>query len=125
MAQPVTDAAVFVPFMGQSLNAYIGGGRGRYFEDKRRAGNCGWVLRQLGEFVGPVELTFTPNVTARRRRDVTNYVASTKILEDVMVDCGVLPDDTNDFVARLVIEAPRRVPRKSEEGFTVQIRALD
>lgn len=44
----------------------------------------------------------------RRRRDPLNLVATLKVVEDGLVDAGVVPDDTPDFVVSPmpVIDAP-------------------
>jgi crossover junction endodeoxyribonuclease RusA len=57
-------------------------------------------------------LLYTPR--DRRRRDTINLAASMKPLEDGLVDAGVVPDDTPQFVEdhRYVIADPDRdVPR--------------
>lgn len=66
---------------------------------------CGHIL---------VALHYAPAMS--RRRDPDNLVASLKPACDGIVDAGVIPDDTSEFVTRdmPVIEAPIKLP----DGYT-------
>lgn len=50
--------------------------------------------------VARVEVTMTWTVKDRRRRDDENPVATLKALCDGLVDAGVVPDDTNEFMVK-------------------------
>lgn len=62
---------------------------------------CGRVVVQLG---------YTPR--DRRRRDTDNLVATLKAVADGVVDAGVVPDDTPEFMGKPepVITGPSRDP---------------
>ena len=50
--------------------------------------------------VGRVEVTMTWTVKDRRRRDDENPVSTLKALCDGLVDAGVVPDDTHEFMVK-------------------------
>lgn len=49
--------------------------------------------------LGPSELTFEFEVRDKRRRDPHNYYPTIKAIVDGLVDAGLWPDDTPDFVS--------------------------
>lgn len=53
-----------------------------------------------------VQLGYTPR--DRRRRDTDNLVATLKAIADAVVDAGIVPDDTPEFMAKPepIITAP-------------------
>lgn len=53
-----------------------------------------------------VQLGYTPR--DRRRRDTDNLVATLKAVADAVVDAGIVPDDTPEFMSKPepVIDAP-------------------
>ena len=53
-----------------------------------------------------VQLGYTPR--DRRRRDTDNLVATLKAVADAVVDAGIVPDDTPEFMAKPepIITAP-------------------
>jgi crossover junction endodeoxyribonuclease RusA len=55
-----------------------------------------------------IELHYTPRDA--RRRDATNLVATLKAVEDGIVDAGVVPDDTPQYVKSVmpIIDPPER-----------------
>jgi crossover junction endodeoxyribonuclease RusA len=61
---------------------------------------------------------------ANRRRDPDNLVASFKPAIDALVDAGVVPDDTQEFVERVwpVILEP---DPKREHRFVLQVEELE
>jgi Holliday junction resolvase RusA-like endonuclease len=50
--------------------------------------------------VGRVEVLMTWTVKDRRRRDAENPVATLKALCDGLVDAGIVPDDTPEFMVK-------------------------
>lgn len=54
-----------------------------------------------------VDLVFTPRLgKGVRKRDASNNSMSAKLLEDAMVKCGILPDDTLEHVRNVTNAAP-------------------
>ena len=50
-------------------------------------------------FAVPVDLVFTPQVLKKGDRyDCTNYGITTKVIEDALVNLGILPEDGPDDV---------------------------
>lgn len=49
---------------------------------------------------GRVEVTLTWVVADRRKRDADNVVPTLKALADGLVDAGVVPDDTPEFMVK-------------------------
>ncbi len=112
----------FVEFMGASVNTYLGGDGRRYFGDKRRASKVApYAWPHVAPFDYPVKLTFTPVLSARRRSfDVTNFGCVNKIIEDCMVQSGLLVDDTKDYVYEVTTKRPQRSPDQ-REGMLVTV----
>jgi Holliday junction resolvase RusA-like endonuclease len=50
--------------------------------------------------VGRVEVTMIWTVKDRRRRDAENPVSTLKALCDGLVDAGIVPDDTPEFMVK-------------------------
>lgn len=101
--------------LGESLNPCLRqNGHWKYAAAKRRIGNAMLLARaqKLAPFTRPVAMTFYPRVepvSLNKRstfRDIANYVAFVKAFEDILVDCGVLVDDSRDYVKRITIEEP-------------------
>lgn len=55
------------------------------------------MREELG--IGPVEIAFTFSFARNGRRDPHNYIATVKPLIDELVDMGLVPDDTAEWVS--------------------------
>lgn len=69
-----------------------------------------------------VELVW--RVRDSRRRDVDNVVPTLKAICDGIVDAGVVPDDTPEFMVKVMPEIVR-VPTNSAGGLTVTVTEIE
>jgi len=70
----------------------------------------------------PVKLIFTPVLSGRKRGyDCSNYAVTAKVIEDALVEKGILTDDTNKYVRSVTLNAP---VRGDETGMEVEIVAV-
>ena len=121
---------IFIPYLGETLNTLIFHEKGNwiYKGGKSKAATACAVARvdAIDPFIKPVVLSFWPHVSPRRRKlDVTNYAATTKMIEDCLVDAGVLRNDTSEFVKGVYLGEPRKVDKIEIEGMVVCIHELD
>lgn len=55
----------------------------------------------------PVEIRTTSFFKSKRIRDTDNCILANKLICDGLVLCGILKDDTPQYVARHVVECPQ------------------
>lgn len=68
-----------------------------------------------------VDLIFTPQLgKGVRKRDTSNNSMTAKLIEDALVKCGLLTDDTDEHV-RNVTNTPAVIDRKGDTGVWVEI----
>lgn len=115
----------FVPYMAPSLNSIYSG---VHWSERQKQANAGhWVCKALllEPIDYPVKLTFIPIVgKGGRVRDCSNYSYAAKIIEDGLVQSGVLQDDSPKYVKGFSIAAPV-VDRKSPSGFQIIIEKAE
>ncbi len=115
----------FIPYMGPSLNSIYSG---VHWNERKKQADFGHIackaaIRKAGikPFDYPVRLTFIPVLGKKARaRDCSNYSYAAKIIEDGLVRCGVLQDDSPKYVKSFSISEPV-VDRESPSGFKIII----
>ena len=116
------DERFYVPYQGPSTNAIYAGKH--WIARKRDKDQAREVVQQAVQtelFAAPVALQFVPVIGRRARaRDLSNYTYAIKLIEDGLVCCGVLMDDTPVYVQSIRIYAPV-VDRTREPGFVLRI----
>jgi len=121
---------LFVPYLGPSTNAIYAGihwAKRKKAKDQALAATLEAVQGMgLGAVAGRVDLVFRPRLgKGVRRRDTSNNSMNAKLIEDALVKAGVLADDTEAHVRR-VIHEPAEIDRKGETGtwvFIIPVRA--
>ena len=92
--------AVFsIPFLYPSLNETKTMNRWEYSRRKKEfATVCAFALNEqnIRPFHCPVKLTVDLCFKKKRRRDLDNYTI--KFLADALVECGIIPDDSTDWM---------------------------
>lgn len=66
-------------------------------------------------FTDPVQITATVRRTTNAKADAHNVTPSIKACIDALVACGVIEDDHDGIVRRLVIEAGPKAPKPTIE----------
>lgn len=118
---------LFVEYLGPSTNSIYSGihwaKRKKHKADALAAVKASELPPK--PFSGMVDLTFTPQMgKGARKRDTSNGSYSAKMIEDALVECGVLQDDTGEFV-RNVTCTPAVVDRTKKSGTWVTITPVD
>ena len=128
---PTPALSIFVPFLGRTLNNYLTGQRKGskvagwmfYRGDKKTMGKAveaALVGIRRQPFPWPVAIVVHPCLGPKRRKlDCTNYVGALKMLEDSLVEAGMLVDDTAEYVKGVAIAEPTK--GHDPEGFRVNI----
>ena len=75
-------------------------------------------------FTDPVQITATVRRTTNAKADAHNVTPSIKACIDALVACGVIEDDHDGIVRRLVIEAGPKAPKPTIE-LTVEAATPD
>ena len=70
---------------------------------------------RLPTFTAPVQITATVRRTTNAKADAHNVTPSIKACIDALVACGVIEDDHDGIVRRLVIEAGPKAPKPTIE----------
>ena len=83
----------------------------------------GAVLRQHkgARFDVPVRITVTIHKTRAGRYDVSNLSPTSKAIVDGLVDAGVIPDDSNEYVVGPDMRAGEK---RAEACVVVEVRAV-
>ena len=108
------------PYVGPSLNKIYAGihwtKRKRHADDAHLAIKA--VQKGVKPFTKPVSLDFQP-MHKGRGYDVSNYAYSVKLLEDGLVQAGILGGDSVKFVTRIVIHQPIKIKTDSMMVITI------
>ncbi len=120
---------LFVEYLGPSTNAIYGGmhwAKRKKAKDEAAAATLDAVQAAgLAPVRGRVDLVFRPRLgKGVRRRDTSNASMTAKLLEDALVKAGVLADDTEAHVRRVILE-PAEIDRKAETGMWVEIIEIE
>lgn len=103
------NQTLFVPFMGATTNKIYSGVhyaiRNRWSAEGHRVTRQACELQRIAPVIMPVDLEFTP-YHSKRIRDCSNYSFSVKIIEDGLVNAGILKDDNAMHVRSITILAP-------------------
>jgi hypothetical protein len=107
-AKLMREERIFIPYIGLSLNVLLGHPKGRfvYSGEKKRLGDAMTYagINRIKPFDKPIEIWFFPLVVPNKSGhipkafDCLNFGVSYKILEDWLVKCGILKNDTREFV---------------------------
>ena len=110
---------VLIPWLGPSLNKIWAG---MHWAKRKKIADEGHlaclVARTIPKFEGAVHLEFQPMVSGRRL-DIVNYAVTIKVIEDGLVNLGILRQDgANDVLSHRTYP-----PKKAKEsGMLVTIR---
>lgn len=118
-----TPTEVFIEYLGPSTNSIYAGIHWTKRKREKAKALAAVKASQLPHkaFNSLVDLRFTPQLgKGARQRDTSNGSYSAKMIEDALVECGVLHDDTGEFV-RNVTNTPAIVNRKQPSGTWVTI----
>ena len=103
-----------VPYIAPSLNSIYSGVH--WSKRKKQADEAHLAVKiaasKVKPFDKPVQLNFQPIVKGRGY-DVSNYAYTVKLIEDGLVQCGILPDDTVKWVKRITIMEPIKAKESS------------
>jgi hypothetical protein len=125
MTEDYRHITIPIPYIGPSLNKIYAGMH--YSKRKRNADEAHLIVKMACKGIksvsNPVSLTFTPYHNSRLY-DCSNYAYTCKLIEDGLVQAGVLVDDTNKYVKQIIINAPVKIA-KTEDNYTmVRIKVL-
>ncbi|MDR5867941.1 RusA family crossover junction endodeoxyribonuclease [Halomonas koreensis] len=120
---------LFVEYLGPSTNAIYAGvhwaKRKKAKDDACRATLAAVRAAGIQPVSGRVDLVFRPRLgKGVRRRDTSNASMTAKLLEDALVKAGVLADDTEAHVRRVILE-PAEINRQAVTGTTIEIIELE
>jgi len=114
-----------VDYIAPSLNAIYAGIH--WVKRKRHADDAHLAVKIACKGVriaaSAVLLEFQPMIRGRCY-DCSNYAYSVKLLEDGLVRAGVLPDDTNQWVKRIIINAPVKIKKPEQSHMIVEITEI-
>lgn len=115
---------LFVPYIAPSTNAMYAGQHWRK-RVKHKYDAMKAVLVALSKindkkvFTKPVRVELEPQLgKGKRAYDVSNYSYTYKLIEDCLVERGILVSDTASFVKELRFKSPIR---GAETGLTISI----
>lgn len=114
---------IFVPYIAPSTNSIYAGihYRNRMSHKKAALKAAQIALVGVSPIKAKVDITFTPRLgKGDRVRDTSNYSYSAKLIEDSLVELGLLADDTRSFVGDITLKE-LVVDRKKQSGVIVQI----
>lgn len=116
---------IFVEYLGPSTNSIYAGihwAKRKKAKDEAVKATLSAVRESaIGAINYRVDLVFRPRLgKGVRRRDTSNNSMSAKLIEDALVKAGVLTDDTNQYVRR-VIHEPAEIDRESPTGTWIEI----
>jgi len=111
-----------VDYIAPSLNAIYAGihwaKRKKHADDAHLAVKI--AAKGIRMAVSAVVLEFQPMIRGRCY-DVSNHAYWIKLIEDGLVRAGVLPDDTNKWVKRIIINAPVKIKKPEQSHMIVEI----
>ena len=110
------SVTIIVPFLAPSTNEiYSGVHWSKRKALKNQAAQavmvaCAEYRKVLSQAISPVIIQTTGLLgKGQRSYDISNYSYNHKLIEDGLVKCGVIPDDTIEFVKGMNIRPPERV----------------
>ncbi len=115
---------LFVPYIAPSTNAMYAGQHWRKrvkhkFDAKKAVMVALAALSEKKIFTKPVHVVLEPQLAkGKRAYDVSNYSYTYKLIEDCLVECGILISDTAAFVKELRFKSP---VRGAETGLMILI----
>lgn len=114
---------IFVPYIAPSTNSIYGGihyrTRMKHKDTARKAVLV--AVAGVSPIKAKVDISFTPRLgKGDRERDTSNYSYSAKLIEDSLVELGLLTDDTRKFVGDITLKE-LVVDRKQPSGVIVQL----
>lgn len=114
---------LFVPYIAPSTNSIYAGIHYRTRMSHKKAALKATCIALVG--ISPiktkVDITFTPRLgKGDRGRDTSNYSYTAKLIEDSLVELGLLTDDTRSYVGDITLKE-LVVDRKKQSGVIVQI----
>lgn len=105
---------LLIPYIGPSTNSIYAGIH--WQKRKKHKADALKALKSLGfipQIDAPVQITMKPMLgKGKRAYDVSNYSYTYKMLEDCLVECGVLVGDTSKTVKRVLFESPVKIEGK-------------
>ena len=114
---------ITVNYMGPSLNKIYAGEH--WSKRKAEADNMHFAvmaaIRDCLPAAKPVVLIFQPYIRGRCY-DCSNYAYSAKMIEDGLVQCGILANDTNEYVKAITILAPIKINKPAQSFMEVEIK---
>lgn len=115
---------IFIPYIGPSTNAmYAGQHWSKRKNHKRQALLAVISAGPLPKFAGAVSIKAVPMLgKGRRAYDVSNYSYTYKMIEDALVERGVLAGDTPKIVTAVSFSAPER---GTETGMRIEIAEIE
>lgn len=114
---------LFVPYIAPSTNSIYAGIHYRDRMKHKKAALKATMIALVG--VSPVkakvDMSFTPRLgKGDRERDTTNYSYTAKLIEDSLVELGLLSDDTRKFVGDVTLKE-LTIDRKQQSGVIVRL----
>lgn len=114
---------IFVPYIAPSTNSIYGGIHYRTRMNHKKEALKATMIALAG--VSPVktkvDMSFTPRLgKGDRERDTTNYSYTAKLIEDSLVELGLLGDDTRKFVGDVTLKE-LTIDRRQQSGVIVRL----
>lgn len=114
---------LFVPYIAPSTNSIYAGIHYRTRMNHKKAALKATMIALAG--VSPikdkVDISFTPRLgKGDHGRDTSNYSYTAKLIEDSMVELGLLVDDTRKFVGDVTLKE-LTIDRKQQSGVIVRL----
>jgi len=115
-----------VDWMGPSTNSIYAG---MPWQKRKRIADAAHIATKIaargcGMAVSAVSIEFHPMIRGRCF-DTDNYGFSAKCIVDGLVRSGVLPDDTNRWVKRIIINAPKKIKKPEQSYMLLTITEVD
>ena len=114
---------IFVPYIAPSTNSIYAGIHYRTRMNHKKEALKATMIALTG--VSPVktkvDMSFTPRLgKGDRERDTTNYSYTAKLIEDSLVELGLLGDDTRKFVGDVTLKE-LTIDRRQQSGVIVRL----
>ena len=114
---------IFVPYIAPSTNSIYAGIHYRTrMKHKKEALKATMIaLAGVSPVKTKVDMSFTPRLgKGDRERDTTNYSYTAKLIEDSLVELGLLGDDTRKFVGDVTLKE-LTIDRRQQSGVIVRL----
>jgi len=115
-----------IDWMGPSTNAIYAG---MHWQKRKRIADEAHLATKIAArgcrmAVSAVSISFQPMIRGRCY-DTSNHSFAAKCIEDGLVRAGVLPDDTNRWVKRIIINAPEKIKKPEQSHMLVTVTELE